>query len=607
MKIIIIRSLFFFVVALGYCSAFAQPVTQTATHDISGVLFLSPIANERVEIGTTFTPSFRIKNLGTSLETSDSIFLVIKSPKGISIYRDVVVLKNIAVGSQRDTIFRVFYTSQAGKYQLCAYSNLQNDEDRSNDTLCINITVAKPSNIVVDSILSPFSGQVFAQGTAVPLTGAYRATGGAQDFINTHTRVQIYSCDNDLLVFQSDTIIPTLKIDSPSVQCVFPTHQGIYNINSLPLGCYQITMSAFKIGDTSTYAEEGQGSFLIVASSMNNTVRPDTIIQPITSQRYLTFSDIPIKIRFHNVGLADQTNVNVSAVVINQRNGVVYRDTATISSWKSGETKEVTFKSLIYTLSDEYRVYGISLLKNDQDKADDTTSIPFFWGLDNDAEAVRIVYPLADEKIKEGTDFTIKAEFRWVGSSDSYVDIPVRFVIRRCADDFVIAQVDSTIALLNHDTNDIIFSFPSKVGEYSSKALIPGCYQLCAILRGKDYNSKNDTTCSSFTITDKARVNGNEDQSTSNFSLEQNRPNPFATKTSLRYSLPTNGRVTIRIADIAGKVIRTEMSNEEMSVGEHEVTIDLRGTPSGTYFCELTFTNSRGEILHRVKAITLSK
>ena len=67
------------------------------------------------------------------------------------------------------------------------------------------------------------------------------------------------------------------------------------------------------------------------------------------------------------------------------------------------------------------------------------------------------------------------------------------------------------------------------------------------------------------------------------YSLEQNYPNPFNPSTVIRFQVPNNSYVLIRVYDINGREVRTLM-NGRMQAGMYEVTFDGTGLNSGVYF-----------------------
>lgn len=65
--------------------------------------------------------------------------------------------------------------------------------------------------------------------------------------------------------------------------------------------------------------------------------------------------------------------------------------------------------------------------------------------------------------------------------------------------------------------------------------------------------------------------------------LLQNVPNPFNPSTHIVFALPSDGRVGITVYDMLGKQILT-LLDEFRSAGDHDLTFDAAGLPSGVYF-----------------------
>ncbi|RKY92977.1 MAG: hypothetical protein DRQ13_09950, partial [Ignavibacteriae bacterium] len=68
------------------------------------------------------------------------------------------------------------------------------------------------------------------------------------------------------------------------------------------------------------------------------------------------------------------------------------------------------------------------------------------------------------------------------------------------------------------------------------------------------------------------------------YSLSQNYPNPFNPSTTIQYSLPEAGDVTVRIYNLLGQEVKTVFNNVSQSAGTHKVVFSASELPSGIYF-----------------------
>lgn len=74
------------------------------------------------------------------------------------------------------------------------------------------------------------------------------------------------------------------------------------------------------------------------------------------------------------------------------------------------------------------------------------------------------------------------------------------------------------------------------------------------------------------------------------FSLMQNYPNPFNPRTSIAFTLPTDGHVSLDVYNLLGEHVVTLLTTP-LGVGRHAVEWDASNFPSGVYIYRLT-TNS---------------
>jgi hypothetical protein len=66
------------------------------------------------------------------------------------------------------------------------------------------------------------------------------------------------------------------------------------------------------------------------------------------------------------------------------------------------------------------------------------------------------------------------------------------------------------------------------------------------------------------------------------FSLQQNYPNPFNPVTEIRYEIPRDGFVSLKVFNVLGEEVAV-LVNERQSQGMYTTTLNARTLPSGVY------------------------
>jgi hypothetical protein len=83
------------------------------------------------------------------------------------------------------------------------------------------------------------------------------------------------------------------------------------------------------------------------------------------------------------------------------------------------------------------------------------------------------------------------------------------------------------------------------------------------------------------------------------YTLEQNYPDPFNPSTTIHYTIPTKGLVTLKVYDALGRVVTT-LVNETQTPGAYAVKWNASNNPSGVYFYRIetnNFTDTKRMVL----------
>ncbi|MBT8378059.1 MAG: T9SS type A sorting domain-containing protein [Ignavibacteria bacterium] len=84
------------------------------------------------------------------------------------------------------------------------------------------------------------------------------------------------------------------------------------------------------------------------------------------------------------------------------------------------------------------------------------------------------------------------------------------------------------------------------------------------------------------------------------YALDQNYPNPFNPSTKIRYQIPEDGIVALKVYDILGSEVVT-LVNDEKPAGKYEISFDASSLASGVYIYRL----QAGEFVNVKKMLLL--
>lgn len=83
---------------------------------------------------------------------------------------------------------------------------------------------------------------------------------------------------------------------------------------------------------------------------------------------------------------------------------------------------------------------------------------------------------------------------------------------------------------------------------------------------------------------------GEYDAVVNEYELRQNYPNPFNPATTIAYSIPEAGQVTLKVFNMLGQEVTT-LVNQEVTAGSHQVKFDASNLASGIYFYQIKAGN----------------
>lgn len=163
--------------------------------------------------------------------------------------------------------------------------------------------------------------------------------------------------------------------------------------------------------------------------------------------------------------------------------------------------------------------------------------------------------------------------------------------------------VKDAIVYIKNGENYLGFGATNAKGEYVVKNIPTGDFILVAHKVASESEYKNITVNGTslenvvFNLTHKTGAENNT--SPSNFSLSQNYPNPFNPSTSISYTLPKDGFVTLRVFNASGQMV-SEIVSSNQNAGTYNVEFNAQNLSSGIYFYRLEsngFADTRKMIL----------
>ncbi|MBN2571432.1 MAG: T9SS type A sorting domain-containing protein [Ignavibacteriales bacterium] len=91
-----------------------------------------------------------------------------------------------------------------------------------------------------------------------------------------------------------------------------------------------------------------------------------------------------------------------------------------------------------------------------------------------------------------------------------------------------------------------------------------------------------------------------------NYSLEQNYPNPFNPSTTIRFSIPNQSDVSIKVFNTLGQEV-ADLVNKNLNAGNHEIKFNAQNLVSGMYIYKMQSVDIDGKLFEQSKKMLLLK
>ena len=252
----------------------------------------------------------------------------------------------------------------------------------------------------------------------------------------------------------------------------------------------------------------------------------------------------------------------------------VYEDSATITL-AGQDSVDVSFANWVASPPDTYLMAAFTTLFGDDNPGNDTVALPLIVRQPLRDVGVTAILAPADT-IDTGNIVVPRAVIRNFGGAQE------SFRIRFTVGSFFTSETAMTLPAGASDTAEFTAWTADQVGTHTAA---------CSTMLAGDINPANDRLQKQVVVLPAEGMESPENVSgiPREYALGSPRPNPFTGRMLVRFALPVQSQVSLRVYDASGTLIRT-LTSAELPAGFHNAVwngTDERGhrVLPGTYFC----------------------
>ncbi len=186
----------------------------------------------------------------------------------------------------------------------------------------------------------------------------------------------------------------------------------------------------------------------------------------------------------------------------------------------------------------------------------------------------------ADGSVLEIYDSTDSFTFMW----EKPVDLNGDALIYQ----FILMLPDTTIEDIFPTDTMVVFDGATLIGYMGADSVEA---KWTVVTKGAEDDLVPSADTATVTLVNKTAVGIEDEIIPTKFFVNQNYPNPFNPSTVIKFGLPSDANVDLRVYDILGQEVRVLLNNKSFKAGVHSVQFDASGLASGRYIYRLKAGN----------------